>query len=81
MKESDLTLEIEYYILRFGLRMKEIRTEKGWTQSEMAKNLRMTRQRISKIEQGKYSFRIETLVRIARLLDLEITELMPTFKD
>ena len=81
MSQLDLTLSIDNYIVRFGLNLKEIRQSRGLSQAEMALRLDMTRQRLCKIEQGKYSLRMESVVKIACLLEVEITELLPTFNE
>ncbi len=81
MDSTDLLLETEYYILRVGLKIKNLRLERGWSQEVLAEKMGTSRQRISKMEKGKYALRLGTLVRLAIVFEMDIKDFMPSFKD
>ena len=80
MKVSDITLEVECYILSLGLHIKQLREAKGWTQKELAERLYTQKQWVSRVEKGQPSIRIETVVKLALIFDIEISELLPRLK-
>lgn len=53
-------------------RLKELRAERGWSQSELAQRLEVSRQSVNAIETGKYDPSLPLAFRIARLFDLPI---------
>lgn len=53
----------------YGSWIKQIREEKGQTQQQMADEIGMSRSTISKIEDGKWNFGIDTLTIFAQHLD------------
>ena len=56
--------------------IKALRTERGWTQQEMADMLFVTRQTVSNWENGKALPDVETLLQIAEKLDIDVNELV-----
>lgn len=53
----------------YGSWLKQMREEKGYTQDELAEKMGMTRTTISKIEDGKWNYGIDTLTLFAVHLD------------
>jgi len=53
----------------YGSWIKQIREEKGQTQQQMADEIGMSRSTISKIEDGKWNFGIDTLTIFSQYLD------------
>ncbi len=56
--------------------MKNIRKEKKMTQLELAKKVGISREMISQIERGKKSPSLKTFVKIAKVLNVELSELL-----
>ena len=48
-------------------RLKALRTERGWSQAELAERLDVSRQSVNSIETGKYDPSLPLAFRIARL--------------
>jgi transcriptional regulator with XRE-family HTH domain len=62
-------------IYRVGRRVAELRRARGWTQERFAEKVGSTVQWVSRIEGGSANLTIETLAGLARILDVEITDL------
>jgi transcriptional regulator with XRE-family HTH domain len=54
-------------------RIQKTRIKHRWSQSELARRAKCTQQQISRIEAGKWSPTIGTLMRILRALDIELS--------
>lgn len=63
-------------LLQLGKRIRLLRKQKGWTQTDMAVYLDMNRGHISDIEQGKREVGIITLQVIARGLGTTMARLL-----
>ena len=61
---------------KIGAKILYYRRLKGWTQSELGIMSGVSRARISDIECGKGPYNIESLMLIAKALDVDITVLM-----
>jgi transcriptional regulator with XRE-family HTH domain len=61
---------------RLGRKLRYLRAQSGYTQSELSKNLGMGRAYISKLERGRVMPRYFTLVRLAACLGVAPAELM-----
>ena len=55
-------------------RLKDLRTERNWTQADLAHHVSVSRQTINAIEKGKFDPSLPLAFRIARLFDLRIEE-------
>ncbi|WP_437880362.1 helix-turn-helix transcriptional regulator [Pseudomonas sp. LRF_L74] len=53
-------------------RLRELRAERGWSQSDLALHLEVSRQSVNAIETGKYDPSLPLAFRIARLFGLPI---------
>ena len=65
----------EIYI-RIGFNLMKQRRLKGWTQEQLAEKSGVSRSRISKMENGKENFNIESLFLIAESLEIDFIELL-----
>ena len=65
----------EIYI-RIGFNLMKQRRVKGWTQEQLAEKSGVSRSRISKMENGKENFNIESLFLIAQSLEIDFIELL-----
>ena len=65
----------EIYI-RIGFNLMKQRRLKGWTQEQLAEKSGVSRSRISKMENGKENFNIESLFLIAQSLEIDFMELL-----
>ena len=61
---------------KIGAKILYYRRLKGWTQAELGIMSGVSRARISDIECGKGPYNIESLMLIAKALDVDITVLM-----
>jgi transcriptional regulator with XRE-family HTH domain len=62
--------------MTFGEKLKEERITKGWTQDELAEKLFVSRQSVSKWENGLNYPNIEIIIKISDLFGLTIDELL-----
>ena len=53
-------------------RLKELRAERNWSQSDLAERLQISRQSVNAIETGKYDPSLPLAFRIARLFETPI---------
>lgn len=54
--------------------VRELREARGWTQSELAERLDVSRQTVHSIEKGKYSPSLPLAFRIARAFEARIED-------
>lgn len=62
--------------LKLGERVRRLRHQRKWTQSELEAHLNMDRGPISEIENGKRMIRLETLQTLAKGFDISISALL-----
>ena len=56
-------------------RLKDLRTERNWTQADLAQHANVSRQTINAIEKGKFDPSLPTAFRLAKLFNLKIEEI------
>jgi putative transcriptional regulator len=56
-------------------RLRVLRTERGWSQADLAEKLEVSRQSVNAIETGKYDPSLPLAFRIARLFGKGIEEI------
>ena len=61
---------------RIGFNLLKERRLKGWTQEQLSERSGVSRSRISKMENGKENFNIESLFLIAQSLEIDFIELL-----
>ena len=55
--------------------LRELRTERGWTQADLALRLYVSRQTINALEAGRYDPSLPLAFKIARLFDRRIEDI------
>jgi transcriptional regulator with XRE-family HTH domain len=63
------------YLKRLGLRLREIRNQKGWTLEETEEHGWQSWRHLQKIESGK-NITVETLFRLSKLYKMEAWEII-----
>jgi transcriptional regulator with XRE-family HTH domain len=61
---------------KIGERIIALRTQKGWSQADLARACNKDRQAIEKIENGKVNPTLYTLLELANALNLSLPELV-----
>ena len=61
---------------RIGFNLLKQRRLKGWTQEQLSERSGVSRSRISKMENGKENFNIESLLLRAQSLEIDFIELL-----
>lgn len=61
---------------KLGQRIIDLRTQKGWSQSDLARACSKDRQAIEKIENGKVNATAFSLYEIAKALQISLSELV-----
>ena len=56
-------------------RLKDLRTERNWTQADLAQHVSVSRQTINAIEKGKFDPSLPLAFRLAKLFNLKIEEI------
>lgn len=56
-------------------RIADLRTERGWTQADLAQRIGVSRQSINAIETGKFDASLPVAFRLARVFTLTIEEI------
>ena len=64
------------YIKAFGENLRKLRTEKGWSQQQLADTANVPKITIQRIELAKSSATIDMAVSIASALEIEMVELL-----
>jgi len=68
--------ERQLLLMIFGEKLKTERTKQGWSQEELAEKLFVSRQSVSKWENGQNYPSIELIIKISDLFGLTIDELL-----
>lgn len=61
---------------KIGKRIIELRTQKGWSQSDLARACNKDRQAIEKLENGKVNPTAYSLYEVATVLNLSLSQLL-----
>ena len=61
---------------KIGQRIVDLRSKKGWSQSDLARACNKDRQAIEKLENGKVNPTMYSLLEIAKALEVELKELV-----
>ena len=61
---------------RIGQRIIELRTEKGWSQSDLARACGKDRQAIEKLENGKVNPTLYSLYEVAKALGVSLKDVV-----
>jgi UDP-N-acetylglucosamine 1-carboxyvinyltransferase len=60
------------YLARIGVLIRDARQHSGWTQSELATELKTSQSAVNRIEQGQQNLTLDMLARIGAALDSEL---------
>lgn len=63
-------------LVRFGERVRELRSEQGWSQEGFAHECELDRTYVGGIERGERNLALRNIEKIATTLGLSISELM-----
>jgi putative transcriptional regulator len=61
---------------KIGERIVELRTQKGWSQSDLARACNKDRQAIEKLESGKVNPTLYTLMEVADAMEISLPKLV-----
>jgi len=61
---------------KIGQRIVELRTKKGWSQSDLARACNKDRQAMEKLENGKVNPTLYSLLEISKALDVSLSQLV-----
>lgn len=62
--------------LEFGKRIESLRAKRGWDQADLSANSGIERGHISEIENGKRMISLATLSKLAKGLDMTMSQLL-----
>jgi transcriptional regulator with XRE-family HTH domain len=65
------------YLTRFGAQVRLLRTERGWSQEELALRAGLDRSYVGGIERGERNVSLLGFVDLARALDVEVAGILP----
>ena len=65
-------------LLAFGLRVKELRKEKGLTQSELAEKIGLSNNFIGMIERGERNTSVDKIFKLAKAFKMTLAEFFKT---
>ena len=63
-------------ILTIGNRVRKRRIAKGWTMMDLAYEAEMDYRQIGRIERGEVNFTIGTLLKICKVIDIKLKDLV-----
>lgn len=61
---------------KIGLRIKQLRTEKGLTQLEFGYRIEVDKSNVSRLESGRFNTKIYTLFQVAQALEIDLSDLL-----
>ena len=61
---------------KVGQRIVELRSQKGWSQSDLARACNKDRQALEKLENGKVNPTLYSLLEIAKALEVKLKDLI-----
>lgn len=64
----------------FGERLRAIRTERGLSQEQLGKMIKVNRNFVGEVERGKQNICIDNILQLARALKVNPRDLFDTYK-
>lgn len=61
---------------RIGLRIKQLRTDEGWSQAEFGDKIDVEKSNVSRLESGRFNTKIYTLHNVAKAFKLSLSKLL-----
>ncbi|HAU0839225.1 TPA: helix-turn-helix domain-containing protein [Legionella pneumophila] len=68
-------------LVKIGDNIRELRKYKGYSQEDFAAQAQLGRTYMGRIERGEQNMSIQTLIKIAFILQVEIGELIPHLRE
>lgn len=68
-------LEVHRLQKAFGKNLKKIRLEKGFSQVDLSSRMNVEKTSISRLENGRVNFTFFTVIRLAKVLEVDISHL------
>ena len=62
--------------IRFGVRLRRLRRDRGWTQDQLAEAAAANPKYVGEIERGARNPSLDVIVRLAGALDVDVAELV-----
>jgi transcriptional regulator with XRE-family HTH domain len=66
---------------RFGARIRQLRTDRGWSQEELADRAGLDRTYVGAIERGEQNLSLVNIEKLATTLGVSLAELFSSFND
>src|SRR4051812_12532828 len=76
-KPKPVSIEHAAIVRRFGERLRELRTQAGFTQEQLAENAQVTASYVGRLERGGAAPGIDLVERLAKALGVKVSELLP----
>ncbi|MGI8586552.1 MAG: helix-turn-helix transcriptional regulator [Chloroflexia bacterium] len=70
--------EQKLFLKRLGLRVRELRYARGWSQEELASQCGLHRTYVGAVERGERNISVLNLLRISSSLGVSVNELFPS---
>lgn len=67
----------DIYVKKLGIKIRSLRKEKGMNQKLFGAEVGIDERQLRKIEKGLTNPRLDTIYNIARVLDIDLNELLP----
>lgn len=67
-------------LVKIGKKIRELRKQKGFSQEDFAARVQLGRSYTGRLERGEVNISIQTLIRIAFVLHVEVFELIPSLR-
>jgi transcriptional regulator with XRE-family HTH domain len=77
MAQEKLSLDAERKRLQIGRRLRELRTQRGWSQLELAQRLDISQGHLSQVERGSGSLTAEQFLKVLALFNVPSTHFAP----
>lgn len=75
-RQSKINPQLAKLLKRISVNVVQMRKDRGWTQEQAAERGGFDFRWYQRLESGKYSFSLETLVRLSELYKLTVAELV-----
>ena len=76
--ENSRPEKLQRWVDHVSARIRELRTQRGWTQEDLAEKSNLPQSHISRLEAGKHSPSSMTLEKLAKAFEVNIGELDPS---
>lgn len=68
-------IEIEQFRKKFGSRIRKLRKDRGYSQEDFAHECELHRTYMGGVERGERNISLENIYKIAKALDIQLSEL------